>query len=246
MKKLLICLLIVAMLTTLIGCTSADPTTTAATQPTGADVTDPTTQPTEPTETTKPKPTLPAGTAPQPTQPSSTAATTATTTATTMPQIQGYLAVGDTMPDFTITDIYGESYTLYQLLAEKQVVMLNFWFMECGYCKLEFPHINEAYNQYQDLVEILAVNPYDSVAGMKSFRYTYGLNFTVTQDPIGLARAFMVGAYPTTVIIDRYGVVCVREAGAYPDTQLFLNVFAYFTAEDYETTLFNTLDEIPG
>lgn len=246
MKKWLVPLLILTLMVSILGCTPADPTTTAPTNSTEANVTDPTTAPTEPTETTKPKPTLPAGTQPTATEPSSTAATETTATASTAPQVAGPLAVGDTMPDFTITDVYGETYTLYELLAEKQMVMLNFWFIDCYYCKLEFPHINEAYLQYQDQVALLAVNPYDSVAGMKAFRYTQGLDFPVMQDPIGLARAFMVGAYPTTVIIDRYGVVCVREAGAFPDTQIFLNVFAYFTAEDYETTIFDSLEDIPA
>lgn len=221
MKKLIIALLLVAMCAAMIGCDPADvitdPTTSAPTQ-----AENPTTAPTEPstTEPTKTRPPLPGADPTDNTTPSTTATTTATTTASTAPQIQGYFVLGDQMPDFTLTDIYGETVTLYELLAEKQLVMLNFWYMDCYYCKLEFPHINEAYLQYQDQIEILAVNPFDSVAGMKAFRYTHGLEFPVFQDQIGLARSFLVGGFPTTVLIDRYGIVCLIQAGSVPDTEI--------------------------
>lgn len=242
MKKWLIPLLILTMLVAIVGCTPAEPTTTPSSS-LEADAPS-STAPTQPTETTKPVPALPGGTKPAPTEPSTTASTAPTTTATTVPQIAEQLSLGSTMPDFTITDVYGESYTLYELLSEKQMVMLNFWFIECPYCVIEFPHINEAYLQYQDQIALLAVSPYDSAAAIKAFTYTQGLDFPTLQDQVGLARAFRVNSYPTTVIIDRYGVVCLVQIGAVPDTQLFLNVFAYFTAEDYETQLFSDIEEI--
>ena len=43
---------------------------------------------------------------------------------------------------------------------------------------------------------------------------TNGLTFDMAQEKLGLATAFGVTGYPTSVMIDRYGVICFIEGGA--------------------------------
>lgn len=154
------------------------------------------------------------------------------------------LKLGSQMPDFTIRDVDGAEYGLYELLEEKQMVMLNFWFIDCPYCVMEFPHMDAAYGQYADSVAILALNPFDGDADIRNFGAEEGLDFTLCGEDLGMADAFGVRGYPTTVIIDRFGVVCLVQAGAVPYEEVFMKVFAHFTTDAYETKLFNSIMEI--
>ena len=71
-----------------------------------------------------------------------------------------YYQVGDVMHDFSVIDTEGKTHRLSEILKEKKGVMLNFWFSTCSPCVNEFPYMNEAYNNYKDEFEILALNHY--------------------------------------------------------------------------------------
>lgn len=255
MKKWIAMFLMMVLFVSMVGCTGHEDTqadsTTKPTEPSTTVTTAPTeaTEATEPTETTKPVPTLPGAMPTAPTEPTETTeppTTAATEPTTTVAKITEQLSLGSQMPDVTITDVQGNSYNLYELLAEKQMVMLNFWFIECPYCVEEFPCINSAYNQYKDSVEVLALNPYNSAITIKIFQAKHKLDFPMCNDPYGLSDAFSVRGYPTTVIIDRYGVVCLVSPGGIPDESVFLKIFEVFTADDYETVLYKSVTEITG
>ena len=55
------------------------------------------------------------------------------------------LGLGDVMYDFTVTNQAGEEITLSEVLAEKKMVLLNFFFTTCSPCITEFPYMQEAY-----------------------------------------------------------------------------------------------------
>lgn len=153
------------------------------------------------------------------------------------------LALGDKAPNVAFTDPMGNSVTLYELLEEKKMVMLNFWFVDCPYCVMEFPAIQQAYSQYAQDVAIVALTPYDSDLQILEFQQEHELEFMMCRDTIGINEAFWVTGYPTTVIIDRDGTVCMVAPGAVPQEEVFLRIFRHFTAEDYETTLVRGIAE---
>jgi len=117
--------------------------------------------------------------------------------------------LGSVMHDFTVTDPEGNSYTLSELLKEKDMVMLNFWYTTCSYCVAEFPYMDEAYNNYKEDIEIIAMNHYtaDSEDEVSEFKATYGLTFPMVKENLGMQNAFNLQGYPTSVFIDRYGVI---------------------------------------
>ena len=60
------------------------------------------------------------------------------------------LGVGDMSLDFTGETLAGESVQLAQVRAENRYVLLDFWASWCGSCRVEFPHMMEAYDLFGD------------------------------------------------------------------------------------------------
>ena len=57
--------------------------------------------------------------------------------------------IGTQMPDFTVTAIDGETYTFSEVLLEKELVLINIFATWCPPCAMEFPAMEEAYQQYR-------------------------------------------------------------------------------------------------
>ena len=158
----------------------------------------------------------------------------------------GEYKLGDVMYDFTVTTYNDKrDITLSEVLKEKDMVLINYWYDGCAYCLQEFPEMDEVYNRYSDSVEIVALSPYDNDAAIESFMNKYigegalpeeGLSFPVAYDDQGIVAQFNPSGAPTSVIVDRYGVVCLIVTGAMSGYQ-FQAIFDYFTAEDYQQQL---------
>ena len=154
------------------------------------------------------------------------------------------LGLGDVMYDFTVTTPAGEAVNLSEMLEEKKMVLLNFWYTTCTYCVAEFPYMEDAYQQYQEDVGIIAVNPFEEDPAISSFQAQYGLTFPMAKCPATWSATFGVSGYPTSVIIDQYGVICLVEAGGITSLRPFLSMFEHFTADNYEQKLFGALSEL--
>ena len=154
------------------------------------------------------------------------------------------LGLGDVMYDFSVTTADGQKITLSEMLKEKDMVLLNFWYTTCSWCIKEFPFMQEAYEAYSDKVGILALNPLEQDAVIPSFQAQMGLTFPMAACPAAWSAAFGITGYPTSVVVDRYGVICLIEAGGITSLRPFTSVFDHFTAEDYQQTLYGSLSEL--
>ena len=157
--------------------------------------------------------------------------------------------LGSVMHDFSVTTTTGEIFTLSEVLKEKKAVLINFWYSTCGPCVSEFPLMVEAYEKYKDDLAIIALNPpetaaQDTLDDIKMFKSTYGLTFDVAQDLDGLNRAFGVSGFPTSVMVDRYGVVTVLHTGSITSERVFDVIFNYFTGDDYKQILVKEFEDI--
>lgn len=72
----------------------------------------------------------------------------------------GGYEVGDKIDDFTITTADDQVIQLSELLKEKKAVVLNLWYIDCYYCNLEFPTIEQVYQAMNDDIEIVALSPF--------------------------------------------------------------------------------------
>ncbi len=157
--------------------------------------------------------------------------------------------LGMIMHDFEVTTSDGQTIKLSELLKTKKAVMLNFWYTTCTYCVEEFPDMNNAYLQYQDQIEIVALNNYggDSqkdVADFKAGYYGYELAFPMAKDTAGVEDAFNVPGNPVTVMIDRYGMISLYHVGAIPSEKYFTNMFAHYVSDDYRQGTYGDVSEL--
>ncbi len=144
------------------------------------------------------------------------------------------LGLGDIMVDFTVETSDGESFTLSEVLKEKKMVMLNFWYTTCSWCLKEFPFMEEAYQMYGDDVEIIALNPMNEGNKIAGFKQEMGLSFPMASCPTVWSNTFGIQGYPTSVVVDRYGVICLIESGGITSLRPFTSVFEHFSAVEYE------------
>jgi len=155
--------------------------------------------------------------------------------------------LGDVIRDFSCLTTDGKTFTLSEVLETKKAVLINFWYTSCAYCRMEFPYLQSAYEKYQDDVEVIALNDvyFDNEAAVKAFKEEMGLTFPVAKSDSALGIAFDLVGYPTSIMIDRYGTICLIQIGAALGEETFVNAFDYFAADNYEQKFFNSIDDIP-
>lgn len=126
-------------------------------------------------------------------------------------------ANGQKAPLFTLTDIDGNAVSLETFLGK--VVVLDFFYIRCGYCDDQFLELEEIYESYShDNVEIISISidsTYDTIDRLKEFKtgpnqyssLDYEISWTLTRDLSGVATKYEISAAPTTVIIDKEGFI---------------------------------------
>ena len=152
--------------------------------------------------------------------------------------------LGSVVHDFTVTATDGKEYKISDLLKTKKAVVLNFWYINCQPCKMEFPYLQQAYIDYQDKIELLAINPYDGTdATVSDYAIENGLTFPMSAEVADWANVLQITSFPTTVVIDRYGTICFIHKGAVTSKEEFTKVFEFFTADDYKQTLIRNISD---
>ena len=152
---------------------------------------------------------------------------------------------GDVFADMTVTTPDGTVYKISEILKEKKAVVINFWYINCGPCEMEFPYMQEAYENYKEDIEILALNPYDGTdETVAAYQKQHELTFPMAVADEAWAQRMELTAYPTTVVIDRNGIVSFMHTGMITETEEFNKLFEFFTAEDYEQTVIRNISDI--
>ena len=134
---------------------------------------------------------------------------------------------GQTMTNFSLTDIDGDTYQLSSLLSQKQLVVLDFWYTTCEPCKSEFPYFEKAIQKYGDAFALLAINPINDDGAIRTLRQQLNassntaVTFPMMRDTCNLALGFEVSAYPTTVFIDPNGIILDIHVGTYANEAEF-------------------------
>jgi len=117
--------------------------------------------------------------------------------------------VGQPAPDFTLSDIDGNSFTLSG--QRGNVVLIDFFATWCGPCKAAIPHLKELATEFPSgfIIVSITIDPdYDTVERLRQFRTDYGITWRILRDTLGISSSqYGVTAIPTLFIVDGEGVV---------------------------------------
>jgi thiol-disulfide isomerase/thioredoxin len=139
-------------------------------------------------------------------------------TAVDRPQAGGTDVAG-LAPAFTLTDLNGNQVSLSHFSGRPVVV--NFWATWCGPCRIELPHLIEAYERERDDVVFLAISINERKDTVRQFVEENEMPFIILLDGSGeVASDYRVKGIPTTFFISRDGEIVARYVGPMPPHRL--------------------------
>lgn len=113
-----------------------------------------------------------------------------------------------TAVDFTVTDVHGNTHTLFDYLADGKHVVIDFFFTTCGPCQASVPTINDAYTQFgcnTAEVVFLSIDTGDDDAEVLAFENDFNSLLPAVSGLQGggdaVVNQYGVGAFPTIVLI---------------------------------------------
>ncbi len=110
-------------------------------------------------------------------------------------------------PDWQSGYFNNNSVTLSKLKGN--VVLLEFWIKNCGYCIAAVPKVNALIGKHKgEKLQVIGINMHDSKEDMNSFYQRNQPNFKTVYDNNGkITNDYGVEAFPTVVLIDKKGSV---------------------------------------
>jgi cytochrome c biogenesis protein CcmG/thiol:disulfide interchange protein DsbE len=126
-------------------------------------------------------------------------------------------------PDFSVYDADGNTVKLSDYLGKPVVV--NFWASWCGYCKIEMPDFQKAYETYGDKIQFLMVDltggGNDTRAAGDAVIAENGFTFPVFyDDDNSAAYAYGIRSMPTSIFVDADGNLAGQNVGMVSADQL--------------------------
>ena len=138
--------------------------------------------------------------------------------------------------DFSVECIDGSAFTLSDELKEHELVMINLFASWCGPCAMEFPFMEEAWEECSGKVSVIALSceKEDTVEVLKDYAAEMGLKFPIGREE-GTGLDKYAPGYPTSLLVDKEGRILARNVGTDPNVSknTFLDWFDGYTGDNY-------------
>lgn len=134
--------------------------------------------------------------------------------------------VGNKLPNFNGKTVNGKEIDLKEL--QGSVVVINLWFRNCGPCRAEMPGLNKLYDKYKKKgVEFIGLST-DSrglINHMLETEIDFKFDLIPDAKDIIYHDLLLTYGFPTTIILDKDGVIRHIEVGANADDKTAENIF---------------------
>ncbi len=114
-----------------------------------------------------------------------------------------------------VKDISGTQYSLRSLKGK--TVVLNFWFTQCGGCITEMPDLNELQKAYSGKDVVFLAISFDEAVKIKAFLPKHPFDYVIVPDARKVCTDYDIYGYPTSIVIDRNGIVTFIECSVNSD-----------------------------
>lgn len=127
------------------------------------------------------------------------------------------LALGSTIKDFTLPSANGSAFQSASARKAGRVLLMNFWYLNCPPCRLEFPELEKAYERFHSQgLEMVAINKGDAAQPVQAYARKAGLTMPIAlggpEAKESVFAALKVEAFPVTYLVDAEGKVIFRSA----------------------------------
>ncbi len=123
------------------------------------------------------------------------------------------IGIGDNVYDFTLERDDGVNVNLTEAMKGKKGAIINCWYIDCQYCQVEFPHLNEEYPALKDDYAFFALSHLNDIPAIKNYKDKNGYdNLDFYSDNIGYIRSLGVSGFPTTILINPEGLIVAEES----------------------------------
>jgi peroxiredoxin len=123
-----------------------------------------------------------------------------------------YSQAGKTAPDFELELLEGSKVSLSDFAGHP--ILINYWATWCPPCREELPLIQDRLDRYSPDLVVLTINAGEDPKTVKNYIEQKAFSFHVLLDPEWKAEAlYGIYAYPTSVFIDREGLIQARYVG---------------------------------
>lgn len=142
-------------------------------------------------------------------------------------------------PDFTATDLDGNEINLYEILDAGQAVLINFFLNE-SFSELIMPYITQTYTDFgcnQHDVFYMEISPYATTEECQTWVSNFGVEYpTISRNGGGntVAQSFMVGAYPTVMLIKSDHTIAIRDLYPIGTAQTIIDALKGYGIEQHE------------
>jgi peroxiredoxin len=118
------------------------------------------------------------------------------------------IKAGQKAPDWMLTNLLNGSKEN-KAQYKGQVILLEFWIKNCGYCIQAVPKLNALNKKYKpEDFKLLAINTEDSEKSAHLFVKNNAVNYTVLWvSDAEVSKNYGIAAFPQVVLIDKLGIV---------------------------------------